>query len=252
MHEVVQVRVRLDAETPIPDIEAVPSAGARELDVDSLMEHLAVRRIQRVRQAIDLGHLLEWAQQREADDVEQCDGTARDIGDAVAPDQAIYDLGFIVGQRQWLPQAHVHRLGIQQLGCVGELTGRETPGAGQHAHDERVGVGRRARILRRCAGGRDRVVGDRVVMHDQQRDAVRGRRPAENEILAERPERVQPAVEFDQVAALAQIEPVIEPDERVRRDVLEQAGVEVPLVGSALGHVRRSLVGDSGAMTLRP
>ena len=94
VHEVIKLGVRRIAEFPVPDIKPVAGAGSREVDVHVLFQHFAVRRNQRVGQTVQLGHLFERAQQREADDIEQGDGAVRDIRHAESLHEPIDDAPF--------------------------------------------------------------------------------------------------------------------------------------------------------------
>ena len=71
VHEMVEVDVGLEPVVTIPDVKAVTARRTREIDADVLLEHLRVRRIEGIGQAVELGHLLERRQQAEADDIEQ-------------------------------------------------------------------------------------------------------------------------------------------------------------------------------------
>ena len=137
-------------------------------------------RIQGVGQAVQLGHLLEWRQQAEADNIEQCHCTAGDVIDAVTADHILDYLRFHGMPGKCLAQRQVHGLDVQQPRNFLHLREIQLAIAGNQFCDER----RRdpwwlAVCWRRC------VLGNCVMRHDQDKYAFIQSCPAENVVLAQ-------------------------------------------------------------------
>ena len=197
VHEVVQVDVRLEALVAVPDVEAITARRTREVDADVLLEHLGVRRVQGIGEAVQLGHLLEGRQKAEADDVEQRHGPACDVIDPVATNHLLDDLRLDVAAAQRLAERNVDGLHVEKACDFLHLDEVELPVAGDQFGDET-----RRYAGRIVAGLRRRVLGDRVVRNDERENSLVERCPGKDVVLAERPVRVQCALELDEVAAL--------------------------------------------------
>ena len=114
VHEVVEIDAGLEALGAVPDIEAIAARRTRKVDVDVLLEHFRVCRIERISQAVQLRHLLKRCQQAEADDVEQRDGATRHIVNAELANHPLDDLGLYLVPNEWLAQTDIDRLDVQQ------------------------------------------------------------------------------------------------------------------------------------------
>ena len=77
------------------------------------------------------------------------------------------------------------------------------------------------RVLHQRCIRPDRVIGDRIVMDDQEQDAGVAGAPSQYEIFSERPVLVKSPVEVDQVASLPEVEIAVETHECGCRDRLE-------------------------------
>ncbi len=217
VHELVEVDVRVERELAVPHVEAVARRRPREVDADVPAGEAALGRVHRVRQAVELRHLLERAQQAESDDVEQRDGAARNVADAVTLDHLLDDalLSRVLERRRPEPQADLPY--AEQPGRLVHLRGVQQPPARQQGSQEVLGglagavdapvAFRRASLAR--------VLGDRVVRDHEHRDAVVLEAPVQQHVLAEAPLAMQHLVELDERAALTQAHLVRNGRERV-------------------------------------
>lgn len=72
------------------------------------------------------------------------------------------------------------------------------------------------------AFGGDCVIGNGVVMDDQQQQPALVWAPTENTVLSQSPVRVQTPVQVDQISALLKIQALVEADENRRRNRVQQ------------------------------
>ena len=158
-----------------------------------------MRRIQRIREAVELRHLLKRRQQAETDDVEQRHGTTGDVIYSIAPDHLLDDLVLdgVAGQR--LSQRQHHRLDLEQPRDFLHLLKGQLPLSGNQLGNEPRGDPRGTGV----PTGR-RVFCDRIVRDNEDHDAVVEWCPAENVVLSQGPLLVKQALEVNKVATLSQ------------------------------------------------
>mmetsp|Transcript_9629 Transcript_9629/g.22441 ORF Transcript_9629/g.22441 Transcript_9629/m.22441 type:complete len:329 (+) Transcript_9629:2911-3897(+) len=197
LHQLVELDIGGHAAHAVPDVEAVAGGGACEVDVDLAGQQLGVGRVDRAGQAVELHHLLQRRQQREADRVEQDDGAVLHQPDAVAGGD---------GRDQRQAQATLGREGqVDPLGRNAERLGHGVEGLGvevflagqqlvqQPGAPRDFGLGQRA-----VAVG---VLGQGLVWRDQHAQALGLGRPRVDQVVAQAPQRVEGLVEQDDVVA---------------------------------------------------
>ncbi len=158
-----------------------------------------MRRVQRIRQAVQLRHLLEWRQQTETHNIEQRHGPARHVVNAVFSDHLFDDLGLDRGSRKRFAQRYVDRLDFQQARDFLHLGNGQLPIARNQLGDE-ARRNARCHIVRRDC----RVFRNRVVRDDEDQDALVELGPAKDTVLAEGPMIAQRGFQMRQITALPQ------------------------------------------------